>query len=214
MSPTLERAPKSSAKSAASPRRVRWWHAALVLAVFAGTLVAAFPARWLAGTVERATDGRVRIVAPTGSPWQGRGELVVRVEGGDVAAGGVSWQWLPLRLGAGELALSVTLEGVASGDAVFAIQAAAVEMRDARIAVPAAALSEQVAALRGWRPEGTVSVRAHADLGARGALRLRGTATTAPADRERLRPLLVWLGPERADGTVAFDIALPPRRRL
>jgi hypothetical protein len=156
----------------------------------------------------------VRIVAPTGSPWQGRGELVVRVAGSDVAAGGVSWRWLPLRLGAGELALSVTLEGVTSGDAVFALQPAGVEMRDARIAVPAAALSEQVAALRGWRPEGTVSFRAHADLGAHGALRLRGTATTAPADRERLRPLLAWLGPERADGTVAFDIALPPRRPI
>ena len=201
-------------KSATSPRRLRWWHAALVLVVFAGTLVAAFPARWLAGAVERATDGRVRIVAPTGSPWQGRGELVVRVAGSDVAAGGVSWRWLPLRLGAGELALSVTLEGVASGDAVFAIQTAGVEMRDARIAVPAAALSEQVAALRGWRPEGTVSLRAHADLGPHGALRLRGVATTAPADRERLRPLLAWLGPERGDGTVAFDIALPPRRPI
>jgi len=193
---------------------LHWWHAALVLVVFVGTLVAAFPARWLAGVVERATDGRVRIVAPTGSPWQGRGELVVRVAGSDVAAGGVSWRWLPLRLGAGELALSVTLEGVASGDAVFAIQTAGVEMRDARIAVPAAALSEQVATLRGWRPEGTVSLRAHADLGPHGALRLRGVATTAPADRERLRPLLAWLGPERADGTVAFDIALPPRRPI
>jgi general secretion pathway protein N len=40
---------------------------------------------------------------------------------------------------------------------------------------------------------------------AAGAIRVQGTATTDPANRARLAPLLSLFGPPRADGTVAFE---------
>ena len=54
----------------------------------AHALAAAFPAQWAGAAVERATDGRVRVVAASGSPWQGRGEVLLRANGGEVALGG------------------------------------------------------------------------------------------------------------------------------
>ena len=45
---------------------LRWWHAGLFLAAFAVSLAVAFPARWAGAAVERATDGRVRVVAAPG----------------------------------------------------------------------------------------------------------------------------------------------------
>jgi hypothetical protein len=93
---------------------LRWWHAGLFLAAFAVSLAAAFPARWAGAAVERATDGRVRVVAATGSPWSGRGEIVLRASGGEIALGTATWQWLPVRVFAGELAFEVTLAGGAA----------------------------------------------------------------------------------------------------
>ncbi|HTO49921.1 MAG TPA: hypothetical protein VML91_19965 [Burkholderiales bacterium] len=93
---------------------LRWWHAGLFLAAFAVSLAAAFPARWAGAAVERATDGRVRVVAATGSPWNGRGDLWLRANGGEVALGTATWQWLPVRVLAGELAFEVTLAGGAA----------------------------------------------------------------------------------------------------
>jgi hypothetical protein len=34
--------------------------------------------------VERASDGRVRIASATGTAWSGRGDVVVRIDGGEV----------------------------------------------------------------------------------------------------------------------------------
>jgi hypothetical protein len=93
---------------------LRGWHAALFLAAFAASLAGAAPARWAGTAVERVTDGRVRIVAAAGSPWNGSGEVVLRAGGGDVALGPARWHWLPSRVLAGELAFEVTLAGGAA----------------------------------------------------------------------------------------------------
>jgi hypothetical protein len=85
----------------------RWWHAAVFIVVFATTLVAASPAPWAAAAVERATDGRVRIAAATGTAWSGRGDVVVRTDRGEVTLRGVAWRWLPARILAAELAFEV-----------------------------------------------------------------------------------------------------------
>ncbi len=85
----------------------RWWHAGLFAAAFAATLVAASPARWAAAAVERASDGRVRIAAATGTAWAGRGDVVVRTSVGEVTLQGAAWRWLPARVLAGELAFEV-----------------------------------------------------------------------------------------------------------
>src|SRR5262245_66095664 len=100
--------------------RLRWGHVAVFAAAFAITIFAAFPARWAVGVLAYATYGHVRLVSVSGSPWEGRGELVLRAEGAEVILKGVSWRWLPARLFAGELALKLRLEGTATGDIVIA----------------------------------------------------------------------------------------------
>lgn len=255
-------------KAARSGRTgLRWWHAVLFLVAFGATIVVALPAHWAASALEHATGGRVHIVAATGSPWRGRGELVVRVDGGEVALGGASWHWLPRRLLAGEFAMALRFDGLASGDAVVARRVSGLVLRDAQVTLPAAALAARLAPLRGWSPGGTLVFRALAldlgprgatggaelvwqdastasaplgdyhcvlqatpgaaaqvtiatlrgplhlsaagEVGAGGAIRLRGTAMPEPGYRDRLSPLLLALGTDRGDGAVAFEIALP-----
>jgi len=249
--------------------RLRWGHAALFVGAFAVTVFATLPARWAVGIVAHATDGRVRVVSASGSPWEGRGDLVLRTEGGEVILNGTSWRWLPERLFAGELALKLRFDGTATGDAVIARGVSGLALRDADVRVPVAALAAPVALLRGWSPGGTLVFRtdrldlgphgaaggaelvwqnastatsplgdfrcllqgvpgaaaqvtvatlrgplqltAAGEVGQGGSLRLRGTASSEPAYRDRLGPLLLALGHDRGDGAVAFEIVLPPR---
>jgi general secretion pathway protein N len=258
-------------RAAPRPRTagLRWWHAALFFAAFAVTSLAALPARWAATAIAHATDGHVRVVAATGSPWAGRGDLVLRVDRGELLLKGASWRWLPARIFAGELALKVRFDGTATGDVVIARRMSGLALRDADVRLPIAAIAEHVGALRAWSPGGTLVFRsdrldlgaggaaggaelvwrnasagasplgdfrcllqavpgaaarvtvatlrgplqldAAGEVGRGGALRLRGTARSAPADRDRLSRLLLVLGDERGDGAVAFEIAVPPR---
>ncbi len=248
-------------------RGLRWWHAVLFAAVFAATVLSMLPARWAAIALERVTDGHVRVAGANGSVWRGRGDLVLRADGGQVTLPGASWQWLPARMFAGEVAIKLRFNGTATGDVVVARRLSGLHLRDANVSLPAAALAERVAPLRGWSPGGTLVFRTRAlDLGphgaaggaelvwqgastsaaplgdfhcvvqatpgaaaqltiatlrgplhlsaqgevdAGGALRLRGTATSEPAYRAQLGPLLLALGVDRGDGAVSFDIALP-----
>src|SRR5262247_2429087 len=89
----------------------KWWHAALFGVVFALSAAAMVPARWVGAALDQATAGRVRLVAASGFPWHGRGDLVVRVADGEVVLRGTTWQWLPSGLAAGELALELKFAG-------------------------------------------------------------------------------------------------------
>lgn len=112
---------------------LRWWHAGLFVAAFAVSLAADFPARWAGAAVERATHGQVRVLAASGSPWQGSGEIVMRANGHDVALGPASWRWLPSRVLAGELAFEVVLaNGAARGPMIFAWGPGGAALRDGR----------------------------------------------------------------------------------
>ena len=71
-------------------------------------------------------------------------------------------------------------------------------------AMPGAAAQVTIATLRG-----PLHLSAAGEVGAGGAIRLRGTAMSEPGHRDRLAPLLLALGTDRGDGAVAFDIALP-----
>lgn len=250
--------------------RLRWWHAALFVAAFAVTIFAELPARWVAPAVAHATDGHVRVVATTGSSWAGHGDVVLRVEGGEIVFTGASWRWLPERLFARELALKVHLSGTATGDVVIARRLAGLVLRNAEVVLPMEALADAVAPLRSWRPRGTLVFRTDTlDLGPRGAaggvelvwqnastamsplgdfrcllravpgsaaqvtvatlrgplqltaagelreggaLRLRGSASSEPAYRDSLGPVLHAFGDHRGDGAVAFDIVVAPLR--
>lgn len=98
---------------------IKWWYLPVFGAAFVLSAVAAAPAQWAGNAVERATDGRVRILAATGSAWHGRGDLAIRLNGGEVLLRGASWHWLPERLLAGELAVAVSA-GPAGGRMVIA----------------------------------------------------------------------------------------------
>jgi Type II secretion system (T2SS), protein N len=253
------------------PRRARlhWWHAALFVVAFAVTVFTALPARWAATAMAHATGGQVRVVAASGSPWAGRGDLILRVDSREVVLNGAAWRWLPARVFAGELAFKVRFDGTATGDVIIARRMSGFALRDAEVKLPIAAVAEGVRPLRGWSPGGTLVFRtrkldlgprgaagdaelvwqnastgasplgdfrcllqavpglaaqvtvatlrgplhftATGEVGAGGALRLRGTASSEPAYRDRLGPLLLVLGHDRGDGAVAFEIALPPR---
>ncbi|TSE31492.1 type II secretion system protein N [Tepidimonas charontis] len=66
--------------------------AAFVLGLVVGSIVWA-PARWWALAVDGMTHGRVRLVHPQGSLWQGEAGLVVRGDGGTlVLPGGIAWR--------------------------------------------------------------------------------------------------------------------------
>jgi hypothetical protein len=71
-------------------------------------------------------------------------------------------------------------------------------------ATPGAAAQVTIATLRG-----PLHLSAAGEVGAGGAIRLRGTAMPEPGYRDRLSPLLLALGTDRGDGAVAFEIALP-----
>ncbi len=175
--------------------RLRWWHAALFVAAFAITVVAALPARWAAAAAAYATDGHVRVVAASGSPWAGRGDLVLRVDRGEVVLKGASWRWLPARIFAGELAFKVRFDGTATGDVVIVRRASGLALRDAEVRLPVAAIAEGVGPLRGWSPGGTLVFRTQKlDLGPRGAA----------GDAE-----LVWENASTA-GVAARGLPLPP----
>jgi hypothetical protein len=73
-------------------------------------------------------------------------------------------------------------------------------------AMPGAAAQVTVATLRG-----PLQLTAAGEVDKGGSLRLRGTASSEPAYRDRLSPLLLALGHDRGDGAVAFEIVLPPR---
>lgn len=246
---------------------LRWWHAWPFVVAFVAAVVVMLPVHWAANAIEHATYGRVHILGATGSPWRGRGELVVRVEGGEVALGSASWRWLPERLLAGEFAMALQFDGLAIGGAVVARRISGLVLRETQVTLPAAALADRVAPLRGSSPGGTLVFRTRAldlgprgaagsaellwngastasgllgdyrcvlqatpgaaaqvtiatlrgplhlsaagEVGAGGALRLRGTAKLEPEYRDRFSSLLLALGTDRGDGAVAFDIALP-----
>jgi hypothetical protein len=248
---------------------LRWWHTVVFAAVFVVCAIAVAPARWLAPVLAGATSGGVRLTNASGSPWHGRGDLIVRVDGAEILLRGTSWHWEPARLAAGELALRVAFDGTsARGEAVIARGFTALTIRDAEIDLPAATVAERHAVLRSWRPSGTFALKTRAlefaageligeaeiawrgaaaataklgdyrcvlrashglpaqlelatlkgplhlaargDVGASSGFRMRGTASAEAGHREQLRPLLRWLGTDRGDGAVAFDIALPP----
>ncbi len=147
-------------RNAALRGSVKWWYAALFAAVFAVSAGTMVPARWLGAALDQATAGRVRLVGASGFPWGGRGDLVVRVQGGEVVLPGTQWQWLPARLIVGEVAFEVKFDsGAATGTAVIARRMASFVVREADVAVSAATIAEGIDLLRGWQPGGVLNFR-------------------------------------------------------
>lgn len=160
---------------------IKWWYVALFGAVFAVSAGAMAPARWLGALLDQATAGRVRLVGASGLPWSGRGDLVVRLDGGEVVLPGTRWQWLPARLAVGDLALELKFDSrAATGTAVIARRMASFVVREADVAVSAAAIADGIDKLRGWQPGGVLNFRTH-------GLALKGHSIAGDAE-------LTWQG--------------------
>ena len=127
-------------------------------------------------------------VAPLRS-WSPRGTLVFRTDTLDLgprgAAGGVELVWQNASTAISPL-----------GDFRCVLQA-----------VPGSAAQVTVATLRG-----PLQLTAAGEVGVGGALRLRGSASSDPAYRDSLGPVLLAFGDDRGDGAVAFEIVVAPRR--
>ena len=127
-------------------------------------------------------------VAPLRS-WSPRGTLVFRTDTLDLgprgAAGGVELVWQNASTAISPL-----------GDFRCVLQA-----------VPGSAAQVTVATLRG-----PLQLTAAGEVGVSGALRLRGSASSDPAYRDSLGPVLLAFGDDRGDGAVAFEIVIAPRR--
>ena len=71
-------------------------------------LIVTLPAYWVDWTLNRAVPDRVRVQEPTGTVWNGAGNLIVRSLGQELMQTRVAWSVHPLWLLAGKLQLRVT----------------------------------------------------------------------------------------------------------
>ncbi len=107
LSTARNRAQAQAGPTTANPARWGWAVFGLLCGMLLMLLLAA-PARWLAGAVQSATDGRVQLPDARGSLWRGSAQLMLT--GGPASRdrlalpGRLQWQWL---LGSEGLGLSL-----------------------------------------------------------------------------------------------------------
>ncbi len=117
-----------------------WLLAALGLGVYALGLVATAPASLIDASLRQATEGRIRLAEASGSVWSGKGELEVRdANRRSGIAKEIGWRILPLYLLRGELRCEIALDH-APKRFPLAVSAGRIEVADADISLPAAAL--------------------------------------------------------------------------
>lgn len=118
--------------------------AAALGAFYLIALVATAPATLLDARLHAASDGRLRLAAARGTLWAGTGQLEIRDERGRAGlAKPVAWHWLPAEVLRARLAYQVALD---PGSRPFpvALHGSRIELADADIGLPAAALGQLV----------------------------------------------------------------------
>jgi len=137
---------------------MRWSAPAFGLAVYAAALVALAPASLVDGRLERASGGRLRLVEAQGSLWAGSGWIEVREAGGGAGiAKRLAWRLLPESVLRGRLVVGIQLDG---SDKAFpvAVSLSRIEIADAGVDLPAAALGLGMPKLAPFRLTGEVRV--------------------------------------------------------
>ena len=136
---------------------MRWSLLGVGVAVYAAVLVALAPATLIDARLQRASDGRIRLAAAQGSLWSGSGWIELRdAHGASGVAKHLAWRVLPSSLLRGQLLAEVELD-LAKPFAV-AISASRIEIADALIELPAAALELGMPRLAAFRLTGDVRV--------------------------------------------------------
>jgi len=119
---------------------MRWAAPALGLGAFAAALIVLAPATLIDARLERASDGRLRLAEAQGSLWSGAGWIEIRDAGGRAGvARRLAWRVLPESLLRARLVAEVELDQAAKPFPVT-ISLSRMEITDARITLPAAAL--------------------------------------------------------------------------
>ena len=132
--------------------------AAAALIAYAATLVAFAPATLLDARLEQISDGRLRLAGAEGTLWSGAGWIEVRDANGTAGvARRIAWRVLPESLLRGRLAAEVELDQAAKPFPV-AISLSRIEVADAGIRLPAAALGLGMPKLAPLRLTGDVLV--------------------------------------------------------
>lgn len=119
---------------------MRWAAPALGLGAFAAALVAFAPATLIDARLERASEGRLRLAEARGSLWSGAGWIEIRdAQGRAGVAKRLAWRVLPGSLLRARLVAEVELDHAARPFPVT-ISLSRIEIADAGVSVPAAAL--------------------------------------------------------------------------
>jgi general secretion pathway protein N len=137
---------------------VRWRAPAFGLAVYAAALIVLAPASLIDARLEQASGGRLRLAEAQGSLWAGAGWIEVRdALGRSGIAQRISWRVLPGALLRARLATEIRLER-ADRPFLLAVSLSGIEITDAGVDLPAAALGLGVAQLAPFRLTGEVRV--------------------------------------------------------
>jgi general secretion pathway protein N len=136
---------------------MRWSLLAFGLGVYAAALLALAPATLIDARLQRASDGRIRLAAAQGSLWSGTGWLELHdAHGASGIAKHVAWRVLPSSLPRGQFLAEVELDQAKPFP--VAISLTRIEIADALIDLPAAALGLGVPKLAALRLTGDVRV--------------------------------------------------------
>lgn len=118
---------------------MRWWPFAAGAAIYAAALIATAPAALLDRSLKEASQGRFRLSDTRGTVWSGSGQIEIRDPDGRVgAAKTVAWRVAPASVLRGALECMIDL---APGKPFpVTLSPFRIEIRDAGISLPAAAL--------------------------------------------------------------------------
>lgn len=136
---------------------MRWSVLSFGLGVYAAALLALAPATLIDARLQRASDSRIRLAAAQGSLWSGTGWIELRdAHGTSGVAKHLAWRVLPSLLLRGRLVAEVELDQ--AKPFALAITASRIEIGDALIDLPAAALGLGMPRLAALRLTGEVHV--------------------------------------------------------
>jgi general secretion pathway protein N len=134
------------------------WNAAAGVVAFVAALAAFAPATLIDARLEKASDGRLRLVEARGSLWSGAGWIEIRdAQGRAGIAKRLAWRVLPESLLRGRLVAEVELDDAAKPFPV-SLSFSRLEIADAGITLPAAALGLGVPRLAPFRLTGELRV--------------------------------------------------------
>ena len=137
---------------------MRWVLVAFGLGVYAVALLALAPATLIDTRLQAASEGRLRLAEVRGSLWSGAGWIEVRdAQGKAGVARRLTWRVLPVSLLRARLVAQVTLEQAARPFPV-SLSRSRLEIADAALELPAAALGLGLPALAPLRLKGEVLV--------------------------------------------------------